>query len=93
MKVDLLTSREELEAVSWRWDELARLDTRDGFFRTSGWYRAWIEHIRPDAQPFVLLVRDATGNIVGLPGAYTARAVNCDGALTPEAASNHENSG
>ena len=35
MKVELVTRREELTALSQRWDELAREDARDGFFRTS----------------------------------------------------------
>jgi CelD/BcsL family acetyltransferase involved in cellulose biosynthesis len=66
MKVDLITRREDLGALTERWDELARLDKRDGFFRTATWYSAWMEHIRPDAQPFVLVVRNAAGTIVGL---------------------------
>jgi CelD/BcsL family acetyltransferase involved in cellulose biosynthesis len=65
MTVDVVTRREELPAISARWDELAHCDPRDGFFRTSSWYQAWIEHIRPDAEPFVVIVRDGE-QIVGL---------------------------
>ena len=66
MKVELVARREDLNALCPRWDELALEDPRDGFFRTSGWYRAWMEHIRPDAEPFVVVVRNADGVIVGL---------------------------
>ena len=59
MKVELIARREDLNALCPRWDELALEDPRDGFFRTSGWYRAWMEHIRPDAEPFVVVVRNA----------------------------------
>jgi len=66
MKCELVTRREDLGALAQRWDELARSDPRDGFFRTSGWYLAWLRHVRPDAEPFVVVVRDAGGNIIGL---------------------------
>jgi CelD/BcsL family acetyltransferase involved in cellulose biosynthesis len=65
MTATVVTLREELSALSARWDELAHNDPRDGFFRTSVWYRAWMEHIRPDAQPFVVVVR-VGDKIVGL---------------------------
>ena len=65
MTVDVVRRRADLAALAVRWDELAGNDRRDGFFRTSAWYRAWIEHIRPDAEPFVVVVRDQE-RIVGL---------------------------
>lgn len=66
MNVELITRRQDLEPLTARWDELAGLDARDGFFRTSGWYLAWLEHVRTDAEPFVVVVRDAEGEIAGL---------------------------
>lgn len=66
LNVELVTRRDELAGLAARWDELAQNDPRDAFFRTFGWYRAWMEHIRPDAEPFVIVVRDAAGRIVGL---------------------------
>ena len=66
MKVELVTKWEAIGELTARWDELANEDLRDGFFRTSGWYRAWMEHIRPDAKPFILIVRENGGKIVGL---------------------------
>jgi CelD/BcsL family acetyltransferase involved in cellulose biosynthesis len=66
MNVAVVTSREDLAPIRERWDELAWLDSRDGFFRTSAWYLAWMQHIRPDAAPFVVVVRDDGGRIVGL---------------------------
>jgi CelD/BcsL family acetyltransferase involved in cellulose biosynthesis len=66
MRIVCVTRREELDALAGAWDDLARRDPRDGFFRTFVWYRAWMEHIRPAAQPFVLLARDEHGALVGL---------------------------
>jgi CelD/BcsL family acetyltransferase involved in cellulose biosynthesis len=66
MKIELVTRREDLAALAQRWDELAHEDPRDGFFRTSGWYLSWIDHVRPDAQPFVVVARDSSDEIVGL---------------------------
>jgi CelD/BcsL family acetyltransferase involved in cellulose biosynthesis len=66
MKLELVTHRQNIAALAGRWDELAREDARDGFFRTSGWYLSWLDHVRPDAQPFVVVARDSEGNIAGL---------------------------
>jgi len=66
MTLELLTRREDLCPVAERWDELAREDARDGFFRTSGWYLSWIDHVRRDARPFVVVARNSEGKIVGL---------------------------
>ena len=66
MKVELISSRADLPGLANSWDELAKKDGRDGFFRTYGWYKAWIDHIRPDAQPFVISVRDDSGKLIGL---------------------------
>jgi CelD/BcsL family acetyltransferase involved in cellulose biosynthesis len=75
MIVDVVTRREDLPALEARWDELAHNDPRDGLFRTSVWYRAWLEHVRPDAEPFVVVVRDGA-TIVGL--APLCRLTYCD---------------
>jgi CelD/BcsL family acetyltransferase involved in cellulose biosynthesis len=66
VKVELITSLRGIESIAPEWDDLACRSPRDGFFRTYGWYRAWLEHIRPDAEPFVLAVRNSRGEIVGL---------------------------
>jgi len=66
MKVEVVTRREDLQALAGRWDELALEDARDGFFRTFVWYKAWMDHIRPDAEPFVIVVREGDGPILGL---------------------------
>lgn len=66
MKLELVTRREDLAALAPKWDELARHDLRDGFFRTSAWYRSWMDHVRPEAEPFVVVAREATGEIAGL---------------------------
>lgn len=66
MKVDLVTRQDDLATFAERWDALALEDPRDGFFRTSRWYLSWMRNIRPDAQPFVIVVRDSAGAIVGI---------------------------
>lgn len=66
MRAEVVTDIEQLAALAPRWDELAQCDSRDGFFRTSRWCLSWMRHIRPDAQPFVVVVRNSSGDVVGL---------------------------
>ena len=66
MNVEVISDRASLPGLAARWDELALADPRDGFFRSFGWYRAWIDHIRPDVEPYVVVARDEAGAIVGL---------------------------
>lgn len=66
MRAELITSHNDLPALAERWNALALDGSRDGFFRTFSWYRAWMEHIRPDAEPFVIVIRNDRGRIVGL---------------------------
>jgi CelD/BcsL family acetyltransferase involved in cellulose biosynthesis len=66
MKIELVTRRNDLAGIASDWDALAACHSRDGFFRTPSWYGAWMKHIRPDAEPFIITVRDAGGSIVGL---------------------------
>ena len=66
MNTTVLTRVEELEAIRTEWDALARMDARDGFFRTSVWYLAWRRCVRPDAQPFVVTTRTVGGCLIGL---------------------------
>jgi CelD/BcsL family acetyltransferase involved in cellulose biosynthesis len=66
LKIELIDSRNELDALAGRWDELANSDPRDGFFRTSGWYLSWLDLVRSDAKPFVVVARDEQGTVIGL---------------------------
>jgi CelD/BcsL family acetyltransferase involved in cellulose biosynthesis len=66
MRTELVNRMEDLQPLNSRWNELALSDPRDGFFRTFQWYYAWLRHIRPDAEPFVIVVRDDAGEIAGL---------------------------
>lgn len=66
IKMELVTRREDLAGLAERWDELANAEPRDAFFRSAGWYSSWLEDIRPDAEPFVVVARDSAGEIVGL---------------------------
>jgi len=73
MNVEVVSRREELARLASRWDELALSDPRDGFFRTSGWYMTWMDDIAPDAEPFVIIVRDSGGAVVGVAPLCRAR--------------------
>lgn len=66
MRAEVVSHLEDIPALEGRWNELALGDRRDGFFRTFQWYAAWMRHIRPDAEPFVIVVRDGSGQITGL---------------------------
>jgi CelD/BcsL family acetyltransferase involved in cellulose biosynthesis len=66
MKVEVATSMDGAGDLIAAWDALALLDRRDGFFRTRRWCQAWVEHIRPQARPFIPVVRDDAGQIIGL---------------------------
>jgi len=66
MITEVVTGCEKLTGLRVQWDELARSDRRDGFFLTSTWYLAWMRHVQPHAQPFVIVVRDDDGEIIGL---------------------------
>jgi CelD/BcsL family acetyltransferase involved in cellulose biosynthesis len=61
----ILTTASQLAELVPEWDRLAALDRRDGFCRTAGWYLSWLRHIRPDAQPLVIEVRQGA-EVVGL---------------------------
>jgi CelD/BcsL family acetyltransferase involved in cellulose biosynthesis len=64
--IEVLTTPEQVDAIAAVWDELAMGESRDGFFRTRGWYRAWMRHVRPEAQPFVLVAREDGAPIAGI---------------------------
>ncbi len=66
MKIEVVRRREELEALREEWDALANEDPRDGFFRSATWFITWMRYVRPDAEPFVIVVRAADGHLVGL---------------------------
>lgn len=66
MRVEVLTQPEDLVTLRPAWDALAQTDPRDGLFRTPGWCLSWMEHIRPEARPFVVAVRGQDGALVGL---------------------------
>jgi CelD/BcsL family acetyltransferase involved in cellulose biosynthesis len=62
---EVLTRWDEVDALAPRWNELLHFEPRDGFFRSWTWYRAWMRHIRPDAEPFVVVLRES-GRVVGI---------------------------
>lgn len=47
------------------WEVLHRADPRATPFTSPGWAQAWLEHFAPDAQPWLLVARDAD-RVVGL---------------------------
>jgi CelD/BcsL family acetyltransferase involved in cellulose biosynthesis len=66
MKLEVVRDIHGVAAIRESWGQLAQQDRRDGFFRTPEWYEAWMRHIRPDAEPFVVVARDSAGDIVGI---------------------------
>ena len=66
MRIEALTRPEDLVTLRPGWDALAQTEPRDGLFRTSSWCLSWMEHVRPDARPFVVVVRDDDGTLLGL---------------------------
>ena len=64
-KTEILDSVAAITKITFEWDRLARQDPSDGFFRGPAWYLSWIENVRPDAKPAVVVVRDSTG-IIGI---------------------------
>lgn len=65
LKTEILDSLESIAKISAEWDNLARLDPADGFFRSAAWYLSWIKNVRPDAKPALVVVRDSAG-IIGI---------------------------
>ncbi len=66
MTIQVVTLPDALAGLVQEWDRLAQSNRRDGFCRTPAWCLPWLEHIRPDASPYVITVRDADGSLVGL---------------------------
>lgn len=66
MTIQVVTRREDLAGLVQEWDHLAQSDRRDGFCRTPAWCLPWLEYIRPDAEPYVITVRNAGSSLVGL---------------------------
>ena len=64
-RTEILTSVTAIAKVAAEWDRMARQDAAEGFFRRPAWYLSWIENVRPDAAPAVVVVRDS-GAIVGI---------------------------
>lgn len=64
-KTEILDSVAAITKITFEWDRLARQDPSDGFFRGPAWYLSWIENVRPDAKPAVVVVHDSTG-IIGI---------------------------
>ena len=66
MHIDIIEGAEEIELLNDRWEELAFSDRLDGFFRNPRWYRLWCRHVRPDAEPFVVVARGHGHEVVGI---------------------------
>lgn len=86
MTTEVLTQRSQIDRIREDWNRLARIDRRDGYFRTPEWCLAWMEHIRPEDELFVVTVRDSAGAVVGIAplcrATFRDRAVRLN-AITP----------
>jgi CelD/BcsL family acetyltransferase involved in cellulose biosynthesis len=81
LATETLTTVASLNEIVIAWEQLAKRDTVEGFFRTASWYLSWIQNLRPDARPFVIVVRDA-GKVVGIAPFCMLRYNSCLWALT-----------
>jgi len=81
LTTEALTAVASLNEIVTAWEELAKRDAVEGFFRTASWYLSWIRNLRPDAKPFVIVVRDSS-KIVGIAPFCTLRYNSCLWALT-----------
>ena len=66
LSVEAITTREGIESLRKDWDTLAGENPRDGFFLSPTWYLSWIDHIPLGARPFVVVVRNLRGKLIGL---------------------------
>ena len=57
MDVELVTSA-DVDSVWQDWEQLFEVDEAATPFNSPGWGRAWLEHWSPDAQPWLMRVRD-----------------------------------
>ena len=58
LTLKIVTAHPDIERLVPDWERLVRTDPTEGFFRSPSWYLAWIRHIRPNAKPLVIAVRN-----------------------------------
>lgn len=66
----VVTSRDELENYAHEWNELLSSSKANTIFLTWEWISAWLEVVYPDAQLFVVAVRDGNGRLIAIAPFY-----------------------
>lgn len=72
IKVKPVTTLEELKRYKEAWENLASLDSRDGFFRSWDWQVLWYKHFGTEGSLLTLIIENDLGEIQAiLPMAQT----------------------
>lgn len=66
------TSRDELNVYAHEWNELLSSSSADTIFLTWEWISTWLEVVHPEAQLFVVAVRDDDGHLVAVAPFYVS---------------------
>lgn len=73
MKVESLTTWDAVSALAGEWNELLRDSDSDTIFLTWEWLSSWIELVRTELAPCFVVVRDASGRLVGAAPLYSSQ--------------------
>jgi CelD/BcsL family acetyltransferase involved in cellulose biosynthesis len=72
---ELLSTPDDLTRIEHDWRRLA--EAQGSAFLTPEWYRAWLRHYGAEAEPAVVVVRDALGRVNGvMPMARSTSGIN-----------------
>ncbi len=66
----LITDRNELSALRDDWESLLSTSLSSSVFLTWEWVTTWLETVYPEADIFVIVVRDQQGNLVAVAPFY-----------------------
>lgn len=69
LQSELYRTRHELRQISAEWDPLLQSSSADTIFLTWEWVTAWLDAVHPQADLFVVAVRDA-GRLIGIAPFY-----------------------
>ncbi len=70
LSVHLVTSAEELETLQFDWNVLHARSLSPTIFLSWEWMVSWLEAVYPEAQLFILLIRDAGNTLVAVAPFY-----------------------
>lgn len=73
MQVSAVTTRMELEALAPEWNRLLHASSSESIFLTWEYISAWVDAVAPSADLYVLVVRNANDELVGIAPFYRRR--------------------